>query len=93
MLERFSDLRCKEVINVSDGARLGYVYDLELETESGRVLSIIVPGRCRLFGLLSSGGDLVIPWPCIRRIGTDIILVDVCVGDICRPRQKKGWFS
>ena len=93
MVECFSELRCKEVINVSDGARLGYVCDLELETESGRVLSVIVPGRCRLFGLLPSGENLVIPWPCIRRIGTDIILVDVCRAEICRPRQKKGWFS
>lgn len=93
MCEQFSDLRCKEVINVCDGARLGYVCDLDLELDSGRILAIIVPGRCRLFGLLSAGEDYVIPWPCIRRVGTDIILVDVKLEEVCRPRQKKGLFS
>ena len=33
MVERFSWLRCKEVINVSDGSRLGFVSDLELELD------------------------------------------------------------
>lgn len=92
MVERFSDLRCKEVINITDGARLGYVNDLDLEPDCGRILSLIVPGRCRLFGLLSAGEDYVIPWQSIRRIGADIILVDVCITEICRPRQKKGLF-
>ena len=90
MCQQFSDLRCKEVINVCDGARLGYVYDLDLDPECGKILSIIVPGRCRLFGLLQSGEDYVIPWHCIRRVGADIILVDVVLEDVCRPRQKKG---
>jgi len=93
MCEKFSELRCKEVINVSDGCRLGYVCDLELELDSGRVLAIIVPGRCKLLGLWSSGEDYVIPWSCIRRVGSDIILVDVCLDEICRPRQKKSLFS
>ena len=31
MLERFSCLRRKEVVNVCDGCRLGYVGDLEIK--------------------------------------------------------------
>ena len=93
MMERFSSLRCREVINVCDGCRLGYVSDLEMELESGRVLCLIVPCPGRFFGLFPGSEIYVIPWPCIRRIGCDIILVDVCLDEIRRTREKRGWFS
>ena len=89
MLERFSQFRCKEVINICDGSRLGYVSDLELDTDCGRVPAIIVPGPCRFFGLFGRDSDYVIPWPCIRRIGEDIILVDVILSNVRKIRQKK----
>ena len=92
MVERFCQLRCREVINVCDGCRLGYVSDLEIELESGRVLCLIVPCPGHFFGLLPSREVYVIPWPCIRRIGCDLILVDVCLDEIRRPREKPGLF-
>jgi len=70
------DFRDKEVINICDGKRLGYVCDIEADVCSGQIRSIIVPGESKGFGLLR-GGDIVIPWECIRRIGKDIILVEV----------------
>ena len=93
MVERFSSLRCKEVINVSDGSRLGYVSDLELDLESGRVLALVVPCPGRFFGLLGSKEEYVIPWSCIRRIGGDIILVDVKMEECRKPKGRKGFFS
>ena len=92
MQQRFSDLKCKEIINICDGARLGDVSDLELELPAGRVAALIVPGPNRFFGLFGRECDYCIPWPCIKRIGEDIILVDVAL-DQCRlPKVKKGWF-
>lgn len=72
---RITDLRCKEVINLCDGARLGYVGDVEIDTVCGRVVALVVPGRCRFFGLFGREEDYVIPWECIDKIGDDIILV------------------
>ena len=89
MIDRFSEFRCKEVINIADGCRLGYVSDLDFDTECGKVLAIVVPGPCRFFGLFGRDADYVIPWACIRRIGEDIILVDVHAANIRRPREKK----
>lgn len=88
MAECFSDLRCKEVINLPDGCRLGYVSDLELETESGRILALVVPVEGKLLGLLPGNGEYVIPWHCIRRIGADLILVDVSLQECRRGREK-----
>ena len=89
---RVTDLRCKEVINVTDGLRLGFVSDVEILLPEGKVLALVVPGPCRFFGLFGRKDDFVIPCNCIRRIGSDIILVEL-EPDKCRvPRPKPGWF-
>lgn len=49
---RVSELRYKEIINVSDGSRYGWVGDVEDDLDSGQVRALVVPGRLRLFGLL-----------------------------------------
>ena len=92
MTERFSSLRCREVINVSDGCRLGFVSDLELDSACGQVTALVVPCPGKWFGLLPSGEDYVIPWANIRRIGADLILVEVPRENCRRGRGKKGLF-
>ena len=76
MMCRFSQLRCKEVINICDGSRLGCVGDLELCIPEGTVKALIVFGPCRFFGLFGRGEDYYIPWDCVQRFGEDIILID-----------------
>ena len=76
MINTFSDLRYKEVIDVHSGLRLGYVCDAEFDDAEGRLIALITPGRAKLFGLLGREDDYVLPWSCIARIGGDIILVD-----------------
>lgn len=72
---RIADLRYKEVISVEDGTRYGYVGDMEIDLETGRVKALIVPGRRRFFGLLGREEDKYIPWDAVSRFGEDIILV------------------
>ena len=91
-MERIADLQCKEVVNITDGCRLGYVSDVELDILTGKVVAIVVPGKCRFFGLFGRADDYVIPWQCIRRFGEDIILVEVIQDRVCKPRPKRGWF-
>lgn len=92
MMVRMTELRCREVINICDGCRLGFVTDLELDCTGGNVVALIVPGKARLFGLLGREDEFVIPWNCIRRIGEDIILVEVELERIRKPcRKKKRW--
>ena len=73
---KFTELRCKEVICVNDGARC--------------IVAVVVPGPCRFFGLVGRRDDYVIPWNCIRRIGPDIVLVDIKPCDCRVPRGKGG---
>jgi len=74
---RSSDLKQKEVINISDGRRIGFVLDVEINLEDGRIEALIVPGGGRLFGLLGKDNEFVIPWDRVRKIGEDIILVEM----------------
>lgn len=76
METRVGELRCKEVINVTDGSRYGFVGDAEVDLETGQIRSLIVPGRLRLFGLLGREAERVFPWSAVRRFGEDIILVE-----------------
>ena len=45
MTTRYGDFRCKEVVNVTDGCRLGYVRDLELEL-FGHDGQYLIPWHC-----------------------------------------------
>ena len=50
--------------------------DVEANFETGEITAIIVPGTTKMFSF-GQKTDIVIPWQNIRRIGDDIILVDL----------------
>lgn len=76
MENRLAQLRYKEVVSVSDGSRFGFVGDMEVDLDTGRVTALVVPGRLRLLGLLGREEDRYVPWDAVRRFGQDIILVE-----------------
>jgi len=79
---RMYDLKLKEVINIKDGCRYGFVCDVEIDIEEGFITHIIVPGPGRVFGVFGRDQEYKIPWRCICQIGDDIILVDVITEEI-----------
>lgn len=72
---RITDLRSKEIVNIRDGARLGSICDLEVDTENGRLVALVIYGRSKAMGLLGREDDIIIPWDSIDVIGDDAILV------------------
>lgn len=85
---RVADLHYKEVINISNGHRLGFVSDIDMDQKTGQVLALIVPGPYRVLGLFGREADYILPWESIIRIGDDIILIDDSA-EIQRPRREK----
>ena len=72
------DFKHKEVINICDGKRLGYVQDVCADLETGKITSIIVPGGTnKLMNLFSNINDIIIPWEKIKCISEDLILVEI----------------
>ena len=74
---RLCDFQKKEVINSCDCSKIGYVTDLIFDECSGCIEAIIVPKGGRFCFLFGEDTELVIPFQCIKRIGPDIILVEM----------------
>ncbi|MGN1121709.1 MAG: PRC-barrel domain-containing protein [Eubacteriales bacterium] len=87
----FDELREKEVINTEDCKRLGYITNMLLDIECGRVLSFTVRDcSCLLPG---KGNEICVPWENISKIGDDIIFVNVCHAAPPPPPPKKKFFG
>ncbi len=79
-----AELRNKEVICKLNGTRIGNVDDVELDINSGRLVSIIIYGKGKIMGVFGKSEDIVIPWDDIDVIGEDTILVN------CECHVPKG---
>lgn len=73
---RMCDMRDKEVINIKNGDRIGFISDIELNPQDARLTAIIVYGKSRFFGFLGRDNDFIISWKDIKLIGADTVLVD-----------------
>ena len=85
--QRYSELRCKEVICLADGRRLGYITDLEIDLSCGKIVALILPGPGKFKSLLSNG-EYRVPWQEIASIGADLILVNRCE-QLCNDRKRE----
>lgn len=83
-----SDLRDKEVVNATDGRRLGYFEDVEVDLESGRIRSFVIPRRSKFLGVFGRENSLVINWEKIVKIGVDVILVELSLDEL--PLEEEG---
>mgnify|MGYP003302385924 CR=1 FL=1 len=87
---QFTDLQCKEVICIGSGQRLGFITDVQIDIPEGSLCAIVVPGPCRILGIAGRSEDYLIPWSAVRKIGPDIVLVDIR-HDECRVPRRKGF--
>ena len=81
-----TDLRNKEVINAKNGCRIGQVCDVEIDTCTGCIVSVIIWGRAKCLGFLGREEDIRICWNEIEVIGDDTILV---CGDSLGDKTQK----
>ena len=92
MVYSFNDIKCKEIINVRNGCRIGFPDDIEFENCTAKICRLIVYGRARFFGLFGRGEEYYLPWECIQRIGDDIILIDKAFPPPPPPPERRGWW-
>lgn len=73
-----SELKLKDVIDINRGKKLGFIDDVDIELENGKVKAFIVPTyQNKLLSFFSKKQDFVINWDEIKKIGEDVILVDL----------------
>ena len=86
----FSQLCEKEVINLCDCTKIGNVCDLTFDATCGNIVSFTVCQSDKLFCFDKNSKSIVIPFECIKKIGDDIILVDITIiqGPQESPKNK-----
>src|SRR5690606_41230029 len=65
-----------DIINLTDGRRLGSLYDLDIDMATGRVRALIVPGESGLLGM-PRGGEGESPWSRVRKRAVGAMLLEV----------------
>ena len=85
-----TDLRRKEVINIKNGLRIGFVSDVEIDLCNAKIVSIIIYGKLKCLGLLGRYEDIIIKWENVEVVGEDTILVNFYQ---TREKHKRGFFS
>lgn len=81
------EIRDKEIINILDGKSLGYVSDIEIDLQRGKIDALVVPAQRKLFSMFSGGEEYVIKWKDIKRIGEDVILAEVREACVCEDLE------
>lgn len=84
---RMSELASKDIINLTNGGKLGSLGDCDLliDPQTGAIEAIVVPGR----GRINRGQRLEIPWAAIRRVGPEVMIVDLAdAPKITQPRPN-----
>ena len=71
---RLSDLQDKDIVNISDGKKIGSIIDVNID-EEGSMKSLVVEES--KFTLFNNKNEMVVLWKQIEKIGEDVILVKI----------------
>ncbi|OLN22855.1 hypothetical protein BTO30_08005 [Domibacillus antri] len=72
---RISDFQLKDIVNVTNGKKLGRLTDIEINSATGAISSLIIEQSGKKFGLFGKEEEIIILWMNIVKIGGDVILV------------------
>lgn len=73
---RLSELQNKDIVNIEDGTKIGTIIDVVIDT-NGNMLKLVVQKTKFLSNLFSNRDEIEISWKQIKKIGEDVILVNL----------------
>lgn len=68
------NLKNMEVIEVTSGAKLGFIKDLKVDCSEYKIISLLLPNQ--KLSWFSKNDYIEIPWEKVLKIGIDVILVE-----------------
>ena len=74
---KLSELQRKNIINIRDGKVVGRIVDVELDTNSGLLIHLVIEKAHLIRNIFSSEEDIVIKFTQIKKLGEDVILIDL----------------
>ncbi len=72
-MHSINGMRNMEVIDITNGAKIGFIKDLKIDTENSRIISLILPGENKAWFCKEEEKEIM--WSDIVKIGVDVILV------------------
>lgn len=72
------NLRNMEVIEITSGAKIGFIKDMKVDCSEFKIISLLLPNQ--KLSWFSKNDYLEIPWEKVIKIGIDVILVEA--GDL-----------
>ena len=73
---RLTELQGKDIVNVNDGKLIGKIIDLTLN-DSGVLEDLIIEKSKFFVSMFSSKNEVKVKWKQIKKIGDDVILVEL----------------
>ena len=73
MLKNF-DLRQKRVIDVDTAEAVGFIRDMDIDFETGKIRSVTIPKK-GIFGILSGEKNVTVPWERVVAIGNEFVII------------------
>ncbi len=70
-----SDLQTKDIINIKDGNNLGRIIDAKIDI-TGKI-DYLVSEQRKIIRKVTRGGEVTFSFEKIKKIGEDVILVDL----------------
>lgn len=73
-MHSINNLRMMEVIDLTTGAKLGYIRDIKIDCEEHKIVSLLLPFQ--KVSWFSKMDSIEIPWEKVKKVGVDVILVE-----------------
>jgi YlmC/YmxH family sporulation protein len=75
---RLSELSGKEIVDINQAVRLGVLgqTDLDINEKNGQIEAMLIP-TLKWFGMKRHGGEIRVEWTQIKKIGHDMMIIDM----------------
>lgn len=79
MLKNF-DLRQKKVIDVDTAEAVGFIRDMDIDFDTGKIRSVTIPQK-GIFGWLFREKNVTVPWESVVSIGSEYVIIKMREND------------
>ena len=74
---KLSELQRKDIVSIRDGKRVGKIIDVEFDIKSGYMIHFVIEKTHFFRSIFSTTDELTIKFSQIKKLGEDVILIDI----------------
>ena len=74
---KLSEIQKKDIVNIRYGKKIGRIIDVEFDPSSGYMIHFVIEKAKFVRNMFSVSDDLNIKFTQIKKLGEDVILIDI----------------